>query len=561
MSRRARALLVAVVLLAGVCVGAGLLLRGGPTSSVVSARTWVPQAATVRLLGTSHGALADALAEQTARFDGSAGAVVALGVAVGLPRWDRASLQQAGFAPDGDAALFVWQGHLWAVLTGVGPAAERHVLETLERRGVVAKLQSSAEAAVAAWTLRRGDVEAALWRPEPGVLLLRWEIPKRIAATLGTAEDAEDAGAAAAADAGKGGDLAALRAASRGVPALADDVTVQLRADLGRGDALRPALRTAVGPAGLLVGRIIDQIEGFDLALHLRGAAPAVVGRLRVKTAVAEEFAKYHQGFLADEAALDLGAILPDEVAGWARIRVNPALLDMIPGFLRDRILPADLLGRVHPALADLDAQSLLIGAWDGQLAAGLLGIDDTLALTPAALRDPQGSLSHAGLFLAVGLGDAKRAGALVSAAQGALQHAGLALQAVSIGPGKGFSVGAKAGEVLLPTTVLAVGSGVVVVAGQGEQERLERAARGRFPTLGGAALTPLEKSVASGTALWLGLGSTTGRVVRAARRRGIPEHFVRMIPPALTARVQLDREGLLLRFEARPHGAPKGAR
>lgn len=558
MSRRARALLAAVVLLAGVGVGVGLLLRGGPTLSVVSARTWVPQAATIRLLGASHGALADALAEQTARFDGSAGAVVAMGVAVGLPRWDRASLQQAGFAADGDAALFVWQGHLWAVLTGVGAAAERHVLETLDRRGVVAKLQSSPEAAVAAWTLRRGEVEAALWRPEPGVLLLRWEIPKSIAATLGTVEDA---GVAAAADAGKPADLAALRAASRGVAALPDDVAVQLRADLGRGDALRPALRSAVGPAGLLVGRIIDQIEGFDLALHLRGEAPAVVGRLRVKAAVAEEFAKYHQGFLADEAALDLGTILPDEVAGWARIRVNPALLDMIPGFLRDRILPADLLGRVHPALAKLDAQSLLIGAWDGQLAAGLLGIDDTLALTPAALRDPQGSLAHAGLFLAVGLGDARRAGTLVAAVQGALQEAGLDPQATTIGPGKGFAVAAKAGEVLLPTTVLAVGSGVVVVAGQGEQERLERAARGRFPTLGGAAVTPLEKSVASGTALWLGLGSTTGRVVRAARRRGIPEHFVRMIPPALTACVQLDREGLLLRFEARPHGAPKGAR
>lgn len=558
MSRRARALLAAVVLLVGVGVGVGLLLRGGPTPSVVSARTWVPQAATIRLLGASHGALADALAEQTARFDGSAGAVVAMGVAVGLPRWDRASLQQAGFAADGDAALFVWQGHLWAVLTGVGAAAERHVLETLDRRGVVATLQSSPEAAVAAWNLRRGEVEAALWRPEPGVLLLRWEIPKRIAATLGTAEDA---GAAAAAETGKPADLAALRAASRGVPALPDEVAVQLRADLGRGDALRPALRAAVGPAGLLVGRVIDQIEGIDLALHFRGEAPAVVGRLRVKTAVAEEFAKYHQGFLADEAALDLGTILPDEVAAWGRIRVNPALLDMIPGFLRDRILPTDLLGRVHPALAKLDAQSLLIGAWDGQLAAGLLGIDDTLALTPAALRDLQASLSHAGLFLAVGLGDAKSAGALVSAAQGALQQAGLALQAVSIGPGRGFSVGAKAGEVLLPTTVLAVGSGVVVVAGQGEQERLERAARGRFPTLGAAAVTPLEKSVASGKELWLGLGSTTGRVVRAARRRGIPEHFVRMIPPALTARVQLDREGLLLRFEARPHAAPKGAR
>jgi hypothetical protein len=255
---------------------------------------------------------------------------------------------------------------------------------------------------------------------------------------------------------------------------------------------------------------------------------------------------------LADDRALDLGALLPDELALWGRARINPALLDLVPGFLRQRLLPADLLGRLHPALAGVDAQRLLIAPWDGQLGGGLLGLDDDVALDPRRL-DPAALSRGASGFAFVGLRDAAAARALVGAVGAALAAADLAPTPAQLGAATGLRLPTRP-----PATLLAVGAGALVVVGRGEWERLERVARGRLPAIAAHAAPGLERALVRGDGLWLGLGSTTGRLARAARRRGVPEHFVRMVASvaAATARLGLDGEGLLLEASLRPQPA-----
>lgn len=558
--RRGLAFGIAALVLVAAAVGA-YIVRSGGVDSVADAASIVPADASAVALVAPYGEVADGLSRLAARLDGSEGVLEALGVALGLQRFDRPSLQAAGLQAEGNGAVFLWRDHLWMALTGVQPAGRLHVVATLRQRGVTVT-----EAGPGAWTLTRLGWTAQLWAVEPGWLIGRWPVDAEIAAALGTAAPANgaragDATVAAPPRPAADVDLSALRAATPAKRRLEAGETLRVSVPLAQGDALRPALRQAIGPAGLLFGRIVDNIQGTELRLSLAGEAPSLTILLRLPEAIAKEFAAYHQDFVPDERALDAGAVLPDEVAFWLRLRLNPALLGMIPGFLRTRLLPPTLLGRLHPALEKVDAQTLLLDALDGQLGVGLLGVDDRVTIGPGLLASVLGGRVAAlqdgvGTFAFVGLRDAAAATRLVQACHDALVEGEQALQPRALGAGKGFVVPADATRHQPEVTVLAIGAAVWIVSGVGEFERFERAAAGRFPTLGKAAVGALEREVATGKQLWLAAGSTTGRIVRAARRRGVPEHFVRMIPPAATTRLRLSNDGVGLAIEVRPQPA-----
>ena len=95
----------------------------------------------------------------------------------------------------------------------------------------------------------------------------------------------------------------------------------------------------------------------------------------------------------------------------------------------------------------------------------------------------------------------------------------------------------------------------LLLISGKGELARFRRTAQGKFPSLAKVAATPMEKAMAADSIGWIGMASTTGRIARAARRRGVPDAFVRMVRgvASVTAGVQLDADGIAAEVQLRP--------
>jgi hypothetical protein len=525
-----------------------------PGFSASSVIALVPTDAQAVLETATLGRLGSDLTSLARQLEGSGAIMEAAGALLGLPRLDAAALTAAGIDAKGALVAFVADGAVFVGISGVHDAGVAHFVATLNREGVAVV---ATPGHVDRWTV--GTIGASLRRVGRDVLLARLPLPADIRAALGAtglAAMPDDATSTVAIDAAwvrwreaPKGDRA--ESALQSQPGVAARLTLAL----GAGDTLRPRLRSSLGPAALLFGRVADQIEGISVELSDVASSPRLSVRFALPQGLAKELANYHQAFLSEARALDLGEQLPDEVALWARVRLNPALLEMVPGFLRERLLPANLLGRLDPALATVDARTLLLDTWDGQVAAGLLGVDDAYVVdAPGLQRGNAQALAdlaeHAAVFLAIGLRDATARQRLQAAVVAAYEAAGRSTRPFEEGALKGVVVEGKR-----PITLIGTSAGLVVVVGDGEHERWVRVARGRLPTLGAAASTSLERELVAGQQLWIGAGSTTGRVVRAARRRGMPEHFVRMLASvrALTGRVAFGDGGLVLTMQLSP--------
>lgn len=556
-----------------VAAGAWWLQRGGGDAGVERApQALIPAGAGAWVALAPLASLADGVAEIAGGLQGSGDLAAAAGAWLGLPRLDHGALADAGYDGTRGAACFAWEGALWCALPSGGPRAIGHLREAVARRG----------AQVVAWGREgwRSADGALAARQEPGgIVLLRVALP-RLAALGRTVAPPVDAASPApplpqpataggsgstAGPAGQDAVAAALEAAwlrlseqpPASIPPLAAGVAAKGRVELGDGDHVRPALRAALGPAALLFGRAVDLLRAIDVELRDLGRHPTLRLRGSLPEALATELANYHQGFLADAAALDLGPLLPDELAVWTRARVNPVLLDMVPGFLRDRLLPTSLLGRIDPALAVVDARALLLQAWDGQLAAGVLGLDDALPLHAGLLADLDGVLRGLGGFVALGMrpdSAARLHDAIVGAWQGAARGPGVP---VTLGSWRGTSWDGPG----TPLTLLYQPSALVVLWGHDELPRWQRVASGRLPNAAAAAVGR-ELAILRGHGQWWSVASTPGRIVRAARRRGVPEHFVRMLASVAAAHIQagLAADGVHLEIALRPRSsAPEG--
>ena len=525
--------------------------RGG----AVDLAAWTPRDAVAVMWLDDLGALLADLDELGTRLEGAAGIPEALALSLGVERPTPAAFDQAGLVVSSGAVAFVWHGAAWACVALHPSRGIPHVRTWLGQRG----FDLLEEPAPGTWLIRRPNATspAALVWLRGSTLLVRAALPATWAAALGgeSRPPVATGKAVAAPVLARSALLAELEAAEKGLP-LAGDGGVHLNARLGKNDALRPLLRRGLGLASLLFGGLIDGIQGLRADLRLRGRAVRLAFRLLSTPKANTDIARYHDGFLAkDSVALDLGDVLPDEIALWARVHINPRQLDMIPSFLRNRLLPATLLAALHPALAQVDARALFIDRLEGRLAAGVLGIDDKASLDPRSwIRTGlQRVLSG---FVAGTLGKEADAVALSGAVRAALSGAGEQLTPLTLGRWQGWSGAMLGTEVAL----LRRGNALLLIAGRGERARFERVARGRFPSLGKVAVRSMEKAMAADAIGWVGLGSTTGRIVRAARRRGVPDAFVRMVRgvAAVTMAVQLDADGVGAAVELRPRAEAK---
>ncbi len=563
-----------LLLVIAVAIAATRGLQVAVISAPAAASTLIPEDAPAYAHSATLGALADDLQQLGAQFEGSGGLSEAAGVALGLQRLDRDALVAVGLRPDAGVAAFVYDGAFWLALPGVGEAGVAHIRRTLERRGL-----GLGEAAPGHFRNAAANID--LHWLAGGALVLRAPLPQAWARALGegTADRAVEAGAAAGTAAGNPAGAAAgtatesdpvagpapLRPFSDALAAWQQSKRLPARAAtglhaevrLGAGDALRPRLRAALGPAALLFGRAVDAIAGARFDLDGLGAAPHLRLSLQVPEGLGRELGAYHQDFLAATEAVDLGALLPDEVALLVRGRINPALLDMLPTMLRDRLLPKELLGRLDPALATVDARALLVEALDGQVFGGLLGIDDGLALGPQLGADVAALLPAVGAFVGVGLRSAEARAALQQAIEAALAVAGRAGSPVTLGAFQGRAYPGTQPHESPETTLLGSGRALLVLVGAGERERWQRVAAGKLPSAAAAAASSQERAVLQGQGAWWAVSSTLGRVVRAARRRGVPEHFVRMIASvsAVSAGLRMGEDGITVELVLRPRG------
>ncbi len=213
-------------------------------------------------------------------------------------------------------------------------------------------------------------------------------------------------------------------------------------------------------------------------------------------------------------------------------------------------MLPASSLSWIHPALAGLDAHKLLLDQLDGQLAVGLLGVDDAAPADPRTWSG-RGLRRTVGAFIAASLRSDAAAKTLVERTRTVLLEAGAKPASHKLGSFAGFTLAAGPA----PWTLLRNGRALIWISGAGELERFDRVARGRFANLATSAGTDLEREVAAGGDHWVGVLLTTGRLSRSMRRRGIPAHFVRMVSSvaALAATLRLQPDGLVLDVGLRP--------
>lgn len=573
MSRAALRGLVAFAVLV-VVAAAAWLLRGAerPGGPVSAAATLVPAASPAALWSAPLGDVADQLETVAGRLEGSGGLAEAAGVWLGIGRLDRAHLAHAGLRPEAGVAACVFDGALWLLVPAVSDQGAALLAKILGHRGVTLVARGERR-----W--RSNDPSVHVWHEADGTWVARALLPTRWAAQIGAAPGASNTPGSAVAPAPAAADGAAAAAQAnvvrpgetRGDAAEGDaaaDAALQRWRDaprrsdaagpalqgvwtLATGDGLRPALRSALGPATLLFGRAVDAIEAVELQVTGLADAPHIALRARLPAGLAKELASYHQGFGAEAAGVDLGALLPDEVALQLRGRLNPALLDMIPSMLRDRLLPRELLGRLDPALATVDARALVIEAWNGELGGGLLGVADDLVPSPRLLAEPSGLLGSLGGYVVIGLRDQAARERLQSAIEQAFAAAGSPGEPVRLGAGSG-TTWPKASP---PRTLLGAGHGLLLLMGDGELARWQRVADKKLPSAADVAAGALERDLLVGRDAWWAAGIAVGRIVRAARRRGIPEHFVRMIASiaAANARLDLDDRGIAVDLVVRP--------
>jgi len=554
-TRRVASLAVIGLALAALIAGALWWSARTPAPTPFLLHEQVPAKATQVVWIDRLGDVVDGLDDLGRRIRGAEGLSEAAALLAGLPRLDRQTLLDAGLDPD--AGLVAWQsgGAVWLSTRVAHAGGAEHVVDVLQRRGHSVQPGAAAQDGARLWTIAaRGqpDELPGMLRLRDDVLLLRWRLPAAVRSKA--TKDAKGANNAA-------GDLAD----DAGAALLTyDDLPRKVAAALTAADgvlharlALTPevgfhkAARKAIGPGVLLFGRLVDGLQRAELDLRLGPALPRLSLRLLSAPAATKAVADYHQGFLAEGTPLlDLGALLPDEVAAMARLRLNPALLGMVPKILLSRVLPSSSLSWVHPSLAALDAHTLLLDQLDGQVAVGLLGVDDAAPADPRTWAG-RGLRRTVGAFVAASMRSDQAARGLLERMQTVLREGGHGTSPQKLGEFAGFTLTHKQA----PWTLLRRGRALVWISGPGELQRFERVARGRFPSLASSSGSDVEREVASGGAHWIGLLLTTGRISRSMRRRGIPAHFVRMVGSvaALATVLRVQPDGLALELTVRP--------
>ncbi len=515
--------LFALLVGAGFALGAWLTWRHDHMPAV-SLAVQVPEKADAVVWLDRFDLAAHGLRRLTDRVAGARGVREALQVLADVDPLDRAAVESAGFRPDAGAVLFRWQNALWLALPVGDEKGALHVQTVLKRRGYAVEGQNP-------WrVMDRQDVhtQVAEMRLRDAIVLVQWPIAEKPA----TMADYDAAPKRQALTGGQGELHAQFQVVADG-PELS-------------------AVHGVLGPANLVLGGLIDRVDRLDADLQLDVQQPLLHVRLASKPGALADIADYHVRFLPDApgALLDLGQLLPDETPLLVRVRLNPALLNLVPQAMRDALLPASALGFWHPALNGVDFQRSVLAAWDGQVAVALLGVADDLPLDPNqwVQRSWRKDVRFA---LAFSVHSDTEADTLVQTVRAALETSPDKPTTAQFRDWSGFSIA----QPDAPWWLLRHGRHLAVVSGRGEGEDLARVATGKFPDLQSAATAPVEKSLVTGMGRWAGALLETPRLARALRRRGVPDYAVQLLAAvqSVAAAVSLDADALSLDIQLRP--------
>jgi len=235
---------------------------------------------------------------------------------------------------------------------------------------------------------------------------------------------------------------------------------------------------------------------------------------------------------------------LPQSTTAFARLRVNPARIRLIPGWLRDRFLPPQIpgpLGEVLPPTGPL------LEHLGDEIGVGVLGLDEsaTVETLAAALRNPRALTQLLHVVMALRLRTTDAGPALVSQVKDALNARGWRTAAVNVGGWRGVSATRTNPPQIW--SVLSSGDVFLVASGEGEVERLRALAEGRALPLMSGVETASETQVAHGR-----LGFT--RLTRELADKGVPPYFLEILNDLrrvdLTVDLAVDHLGLRLELE-----------
>ncbi len=481
--------------------------------------------------------IASGLATLANKVRGSEGLQEATRLLLAVRSLDDEGLSEIGLVADQGVAGFSWRDGNWIVLPVSSEVGASHLVELLGRRGhQVTELP--ARDSLRTWRIHT--------RAKDRVLGHLWLVDQLVIARTKSAPLPTDATPIAAAPE----EVDEWLTSKRMKPgALVSKGELNVRWNFTKRDPLLSKLRRALGPAALLFGRYVASFKSAQASLSLRAPGPALNVRLYAPKEQASEVRRYHFGFIENDAALlNLADVLPDEVIAIVRSRIHPNLVSMAAGLLK--MAGGVNLGIIDPSLRSLDADALLLEPFDGQLAVALLGVSDEA--TPD-IRQWRGGgwRRQAGVAIAMAMTTDTAANLLVERVRQRLSEDGAGFKTTTLGNWTGLT--RKGGQ--SSWSLVRHKRGVLWILGDGELQRFERVTSGRFPSLGKVVQGALERSVVDGKGQWISALLTTGRAVRSARRRGIPNSITAMVASvaALAAGIELHDDGVSVRLTLRP--------
>lgn len=530
---------------------------------------------------------AAALRQVVQQVPGAQGILQAAELTLGVDPTQPDAVERIGLRGDAGPVLLRRKQISWLVLPVAGQHGAQHLLSRLAQRGFASRPLSSGGSATLGWQiLDRTDASqprGAVWYlpPPDSVALVAW--PDAGLAADAAKPPSPDTPEAMLADlrAAPAGDASALEtlAVAAGVGARPGGAPVRGWWRIGKSDPLRMQLANALGPTTLVLGSVIDKVTRVVVVGELSGAGPRLSVALDAEPPVPTDpqrpppgplvdFAQYWGEFLPESkgAMLQVGDLLPDETPLLVRARLNPGLLGMVPDAIKGAILPSSALSHLHPALTGVDLWSHVLQVWDGQVAGGLLAVSDNVPLDPAgwsklwwrtALRP----------WLAVSLKTDTAARTLLERTEAALAAAkatGSLTETYGPVQYRGW-IGIQVSGPDAPWWLLRQDKRVVFVSGQGSDDDLRRVAEGRLPDWQTAAAKlpalALLPGLVAGEGQWAGLAVQTPRVVRALRRRGVPDYATQLIASlsSVAAQLRLTDRALWLDVELRPGKARAG--
>lgn len=541
-------LALAALLLVAAGVAALVALRPAPALPTWRAEAWLPAEAELVVWSAPTASVAERFDELAQTVTGLRGVWDAVQLASGVDWRDAAAIQRAGLRGDAGLAAFWWRQAAWVVVPIAAAAGGDHVREQLRRRGYgVGAPQALGNGQL--WQIAGRDSQAdllQLWQGADAVVL---RMPLEATATLaGPSELAGYFKAKTLASLDQAPGVLHLRWAWQGT------------GSSGQGAKVQAALHQALGPADLLLGGVVDRVQGLDADVQL--GPEGLTSQVRLKAAAGKlaDVASYHAGFVADAAALSLGDLLPDETLLLSQLRLNPALWNGLPQALQDAVLPAHALQALHPALAGVDARQAL-QMWDGQVAVALLAVADAVPLDPRAWAKLWWRTALRPV-VAVSLRSDAQARELQERLRAAIDTSADRSQPASFGRWLGFSVAGPDA----PWLLLRQGRVIAMVSGQGAADDLRRVTEGKYAALGQAVQGEHEKTLVAGQRYWSSALLHTPRLVRSLRRRGVPDYATQLLGAvhSVAATVELTADSVTLQVALRPaadeeadHAAP----